>query len=336
MKILKYILLLLLILVIGSAIYIATLESKYDIKRTRIIKAPAEVIFNNINDFKNWEHWGPWMEMDSTIVASYPEVTSGVGASYTWTGKDGLGSMKTVSLIPNKEIIQQIDFGTGSTPEVYWDITRTDTGNAVTWGMRGKSSFGEKIYWLTQGGIEKNMVPMHDRGLELLEQHLIKEMDKHSFTIVGEIDYGGGFYLYQTTSCKIDVVDKKMGEMFPAVIKYMEDNSIEASGKPFLLTHNWDEANNTTMFSTCVPVKERVITTDDVLTGFLKPQKTFKTIYKGSYSYSYKAWEAAYKDLVKQGFTELEGGEPFEVYTVRPGDDPNPAKWITEIYIPIK
>lgn len=335
MKILKYILLLLLILVIGSAIYIATLESNYNIKRTRIIKAPAEVIFNNINDFKNWEHWGPWMEMDSTIVASYPEVTTGVGASYTWTGKDGLGSMKTISLIPNKEIIQQIDFGTGNSPEVYWDITRTETGNAVTWGMRGKSSFGEKIYWLTQGGIEKNMIPMYDRGLELLEQHLIKEMDKHSFKIVGEIDYGGGFYLYQATSCKIDVVDKKMGEMFPAVIKYMEDNSIEASGKPFLLTHNWDEVNNTTMFSTCVPVKERVITTDDVLTGFLNPQKTFKTIYKGSYTYSYKAWEAAYKDLIKQGFTELEGGEPFEVYTVRPVDDPNPANWVTEIYIPI-
>jgi effector-binding domain-containing protein/uncharacterized protein YndB with AHSA1/START domain len=336
MKILKYIFLLLLILVIGSAIYIATLESKYDIKRTRTIKAPAEVIFNNINDFKNWEHWSPWIELDSTIVASFPEVTSGLGASYTWTGKDGPGSMKTISLIPNKEIIQQIDFGTGNTPEIYWDITRTETGNVVTWGMKGKSSFGEKIYWLTQGGIEKNIIPMYDRGLELLEQHLIKEMDKHSFDIIGEIDYGGGFYLYQTTSCKINAVDKKMGEMFPAVIKYMEDNSIEASGKPFLLTHNWDEVNNTTMFSTCVPVKERIITTDDVLTGFLKPQKTFKTIYKGSYTYSYEAWEAAYKTLIEQGFTELEGGEPFEVYTIRPGDDPNPANWITEIYIPIK
>lgn len=335
MKILKYILFLLLIVVIGLSIYIATLDANYDIKRTRIIKAPAEVIFNNINDFKNWEHWGPWKEMDSTIVASYPEVTSGVGASYNWTGKDGSGSMQTISLIPNKEIIQQINFGTRSASEVYWDIANTEGGNAVTWGMRGKSSFEEKIYWLTKGGIEKDMAPMYERGLELLEQEIIKEMDKHSFEIIGEIDYGGGFYLYQTTSCKIDAVHKKMDEMFPAVIKYMENNAIEASGKPFLLTHNWDEVNKTTMFSTCVPVKERIITTDDVLTGFLNPQKTFKTIYKGSYKYSYQAWEAAYKSLSEQGFTELEGSEPFEVYTVRPTDNPNPANWITEIYIPI-
>tara|TARA_R110001583_G_scaffold8413_7_gene40223 strand:- start:7970 stop:8998 length:1029 start_codon:yes stop_codon:yes gene_type:complete len=335
MKILKYLFFLLLVLVIGFAIYIATLESKYDIKQTRIIKAPAEVIFNNINDFKNWQHWNPWFELDSTIVASYPDDTSGVGASYTWTGKDGSGTMRTISLIPNKEIIQQIDFGAGSTPEVYWDITTTETGNAVTWGMRGNRSFGEKIYWLTQGGIEKNMIPMYHRGLELLEQHLIKEMDKHSFEIIGEIDFGGGYYLYQTTSCKIDLIDEKKEEMFSNVFKFMKDNAIEASGKPFLLTHNWDEVNKTTMFSACVPVKERIITTGNVLTGFLNPQKTFKTIYKGSYKYSYEAWESAYKKLAEQGFKELEGGEPFEVYTIRPTDDPNPANWITEIYIPI-
>ena len=76
------------------------------------------------------------------------------------------------TLVPNKEIIQQIDFGTGTTPEVYWEINSTDNGNEVTWGMRGESSFSEKAYWLTQGGIEKNMLPMYKRGLELLEQHI--------------------------------------------------------------------------------------------------------------------------------------------------------------------
>jgi len=335
MKFFKYLLFFLLILIIGTAIYIATLPGNYDVKSSKIMKVHASLIFENINDFKNWQHWGPWYEIDSTIVASYPEVTSGVGASYSWTGKEGTGSIKTISLVPNKELIQQIDFGTGTTPEVYWDITETETGNKVTWGMRGESSFSEKAYWLTQGGIEKNMKPMYNRGLELLEQHLLSEMDKHSFKIIGEVDYGGGFYLYQSISCKIDDVDKHMSEMFKNVINYMDENAIEPSGKPFLLTHNWDSANNTTMFSTGVPVKERIITTDDVLTGFLEPQKTFKTIFYGSYQFSHEAWDAAYKELTEQGFTALETSEPFEVYSVRPTDNPNPAKWVTEIYIPI-
>ena len=335
MRSLKYIILLLLTLTIGGSIYIATLKSDFNVKQTKIIKAPAEVIFNTINEYKTWEKWGPWNELDSTIVASYPKTTSGVGASYTWTGNEGPGTIKTISLIPNKEIIQQIDFGSGSTPDVYWELNPTEYGTEVTWGMKGKSSFSEKIYWLYKGGIEKNMTPMYTRGLELLDMYIQKEMDKHSFEFKGEVDYGGGFYLYQTTSCKSDMVSEKMSKMFKAVTNYMLENKLEASGKPFTLTHKWDETNNTTMFSACIPVNERIITTGDVLTGFLEPQKTFKTIFKGNYKFSYKAWEGAYKSLKEQGFIETEGGEPFEVYKIKPTDNANPAEWITEIYIPI-
>jgi len=336
MKALKYIFFLLLILIIGLSIYIATLDGNYDIKRSKIIKAPIEVVFNTVNDFKKWENWGPWYEIDSTIVASYPNKTSGVGASYTWTGKDGTGTMKTISLIPNKEIIQQIDFGTGNVSEVYWRFSEIDNHTEVIWGMKGISNFGEKLFWLTQGGIEKNMASMYHRGLELLENYLIKEMDKHSFTTVGEVDFGGGYYLYLTTSSKIETIDAKTKEMFPKILEFINQNSIKASGQPFLLTHQWDEINKTTIFSTCIPIKERVITTGDVLTGFLPPQKTFKTILKGDYKYLYQAWENAYKTLVEKGYTAIEKGEPFEVYTVGPNEEPNPANWVTEIYIPIQ
>ncbi|WP_298368434.1 GyrI-like domain-containing protein [uncultured Lutibacter sp.] len=336
MKALKYILLLVLILIIGCSIYIATLNGEYDIQSKKTIKAPSEVIFNNINDFKNWKDWGPWYEMDSTIVASYPEITSGEGASYSWTGKDGAGSMKTLSLIPNKELIQEIQFSQGSPSEVYWDITRTDYGNEVTWGMKGKSTFGEKIYWLTQGGIEKNLKPMFDRGLELLDAHLLKEMDKHSFDFKGAVDHGGGYYLYQTTSCKIEQSDKKMQEMLTAVIGYVKENEIQSYGKPFLITHKWDEVNKTTMFSVCYPINERLETTGDILTGYLKPQKTFKTVFKGNYKYSELAWNSAFQELAKQGFKFIDTSEPFEVYLVSPRETENPAHWVTEIYLPIE
>lgn len=336
MKYLKYLGFLLLAVVIILSIYVAVSEGNYDIKRSRVIKAPVEVVFENVNDFKNWENWSPWFEMDPTIVTSYPDTTSGVGASYSWKGKDGSGSMKTISAIPNKEIIQQVDFNSDSKPQVYWNFTKVDLGTEVTWGMRGKNSFGEKFYWLFKGGIEKNTIPIYDRGLELLEKHILKELEKHSFETKGAVDYGGGFYLYQTVSCKIQDIENKMNEMFPVIEAYMAKNKIVASGKPFTLNHKWDEVNNTAMFSACIPVKERVITTGDVLTGYLKPQKTFKTIFKGDYKFANDAWEAAYNGLAAQGFSEIVGAEPFEIYTVGPRETANPAKWLTEIYIPIK
>jgi len=336
MKLLKYLFFLFLILIIGGSLYIATINGNYDVKQTKLIKVPIEVVFNEINDYKNWEYWGPWYEEDSTIVAVYPEKTSGVGSSYTWTGKDGKGAMKTISIIPNKEIIQQIDFGTGSTPKVYWNFKKENDGTEVTWGMKGKNSFMEKAYWLTQGGIEKNMMPFYNRGLALLDSYLTKEIDKHSIVSKGVVDYGGGYYLYETTSCKITEIDKKMGEMFPEIKKYMTKNNIQPAGKPFSITHKWDDENKTTMFSTCVPVSERIITTEDVLTGFLKPQKTFKTILTGNYKYEVEAWETAFKNLYAQNLKEIPNAEPFEVYLVSPHETPNPSKWVTEIYIPVQ
>lgn len=335
MKAVKYFFFLLLAAIIAIAIYGAVLESDYDTSRSRIIKAPAEVVFDNVNDFKTWENWSPWLEEDPTMVTSTPDTASGVGASYNWKGKDGIGSLKTISITPNAEIIQQINFGKGHIAEVYWNFTEVDQGTEVTWGMRGKKSFGEKFYWLFKGGVGKNLIPMYDRGLELLAQHVLKELEKHSIETKGVVDYGGGYYLYQTTSCKIKEIEQKMDEMFSLITEYMEANNIEASGKPFTLNHKWDEENNTAMFSACIPVKERVITTGDVLTGYLGPQKTFKTFFKGDYKFSNEAWETAYNELAAQGYAEIEGGEPIEVYSVGPKETSNPAKWVTEIYIPI-
>jgi effector-binding domain-containing protein len=336
MKVIKYLFFLLLIAVIGLSIYIATVDGNYDLKQSRIIKAPVEVVYNDVNDFKSWQHWGPWYEMDSTIVASYPEVTIGEGASYTWTGKDGDGTMKTISIIPNKEIIQQIDFGTGTTPEVYWNFSEVEDGTEVTWGMRGENSFMEKGFWLFNGGIEENMLPMYDRGLELLDQHITKKLDEHTFEVKGIIDYGGGFYLYKTASCNVNDIDKNSERMFGDLMAYITENNILPSGKPFSLTHKWDEENNTTMFSACVPVRERINTNGDVLTGHMKTQKTFKTILRGDYKFLYDSWMNSFKAIEEQGLIPINNGEPFEVYIVGPHDTPNPLKWVTEIYIPIE
>ena len=336
MKAFKYIFFLLLILIIGTSIYIATLKGDYDVKANLKMKVPAEMIFNNINDYKNWATWGPWHELDETIVASYPENTSGIGSSYTWTSKEGMGSIETISLEKNKELIQQIDFGTGSTPEIYWELNQVGDSTEVVWGMRGEKTFSEKAYWLVKGGIDKNLQPMYQRGLVLLEQEMLKEMDVHSTEFKGIVDHGGGYYLYQTVSCKNEKAEEEMQKMYPQIFEYMAKNNIEASGKIFTLNHQVDLENNTVMFSACVPIKERIITEGNILTGYLKPQKTFKTIFKGNYKFLATVWPTIYKQIADKELTPVLKGYSFEVYTINPNDTQNPAEWLTEIYVPLK
>ena len=90
------------------------------------------------------------------------------------------------------------------------------------------------------------------------------------------------------------------------------------------------------MLSVCYPITERIETAKDILIGYLKPQKTFKTIFRGNYKYSELAWNSAFQELSNQGFKFIETSEPFEVYLVSPKDTENPAHWVTEIYLPIE
>jgi len=343
MKVLKYVILLLLLIVVAGSIYIATLENTYDVKRTRIIKAPIEVVYNNVNDFKNWQSWSPWLGKDSLTVLTYGEITSGEGASQRWESKVeevGVGTINTISVTMNEAIHQKIEFKKPweSTSDIYWNFKSVDNGTEVTWGMKGELGFVSRAFMAFNGGMDKQVGPDYEKGLSMLDSVLQVNMQKYSVTVNGETTHGGGFYLYNTTSCKMDEMPTKMQEMMPKVGAYAQKNKIKMAGAPFVLYHLFDEENNAVMFSCAVPVAERVITESGsgILTGFLKPFKAIKTTLKGNYKNLKETWEIAYKYLGENGLEQVQGAPALEVYTTDPMQTPNPADWITEIYVPVK
>ncbi|AOW20518.1 SRPBCC family protein [Urechidicola croceus] len=337
MKFLKYFLLLFSAIIIFGSIYIAVKDGSYEIKQSRFINAPASVLFENVNDFKNWPEWNPWMEVDPTIKPIFPSKTVGVNGAYSWTSKNGDGSMKTISTNLNKEIIQELTYGTGNPSIINWVFNSSKDSTEVVWSMKGESSFGEKLYWLTQGGIEKNVAPMLSRGLELLDTVITKDIKKYSITINGETEHGGGFYLYNTSSSSIQIMNTKMGDMFTALYKYAEKNSINIAGAPFALYHKFDMENNSVIFSCAIPTSSKVISTDgNILTGQLIPFKSYKVTLNGDYSNLQEAWTKGMEELQNKGFTYDQSQVGLESYITDPEKTPNPKNLITEIFIPIK
>ena len=78
MKLLKYLFFLLLIVLIGGAVYFGTKDGSFDVSETKTINAPVSMLYANVNDFKNWQEWGPWMEEDPEYENNYAEKTEGV------------------------------------------------------------------------------------------------------------------------------------------------------------------------------------------------------------------------------------------------------------------
>ncbi len=343
MKALKYIVLLILILTIGAAIYVGTLNNTYEVSRTKIMHAPIEVVYDNVNDFKNWPTWSPWLEKDTLAELSYSDITFGKDASYSWKSNDkevGEGSMTTIESVSFRSILQKITFlkPWESESEVSWSFKPVSEGTEVTWSMKGEMSFGEKAYMAFNGGMDKMVGPDYEKGLDNLDAVLQTNMKKFSVNVNGLTTHGGGYYIYRTGSCKIDEYPSKKNELMPQIDMYVDQNKISTAGPAFSLYHKVDVENNAVIFSCAIPVSEKVITNaaSGLQTGFLKPFEAVKVTLYGNYSNIEKAWTEGVKFIKENGLEEIHSMPALEAYTTNPVLIPNPADWVTEIYIPVK
>lgn len=341
MKILKYLFFLILIAIIAGAIYIATKDGSYQIEETTIVPAPPSVVFEEVNNYQNWENWDPWN--DEERVLNFSDTLSGQGAEFSWTtDNSGEGNFKTTGTIPNSSIEQDLildsEFGE-SESEVYWSFEGVEGGTQVAWGMQGEMSFKEKLAsTFNDGSFSDYMKPKLAEGLEDLKEEIRTKMDVYTINVDGATTHGGGFYMYTTTASKINQIQEKRKQMYTEVINYMDQNNITALGNPFVLYNQWDEGNNSAIYSVGVFTPSLVITPSesDVLNGMMPVQQVIKTTLNGDYKYLRGAWDRANSYIAENNLQVAESGQSFEVYKIGPDETPNPAEWVTEIFIPVE
>lgn len=340
MKAFKYIFFLILIAIIGCAIYIAVQPNTFEFERSRVIDAPTPVIFNLVNDYEEWPRFSPWNEQDTEAKLSYDDKTIGEGAGYSWDGEVlGIVNMKTEQVFENKSIEQQINFVEPfeSSSNINWTFKPTENGTKVTWAMEGKQDFMTKMYVAISGSIEKKTGPDFERGLFKLDSIANADMRKYTINVEGVTQHSGGFYLYASASAKLDNYTSKMQEVLPRVAGFAKANNITMAGKPFVIFHKLDEENNAVIFSCCIPTTSQVVSSEaDILTGQLQPFKAVKTVLKGDYINLQEARNKT-KDYINANNLELsETGTTLESYVNNPISSPNPADWFTEIYFEVK
>ncbi|SDH75760.1 SRPBCC family protein [Winogradskyella thalassocola] len=339
MKAIKYVLLLLLILVIGVSIYIAVQPNSFEVTRTKTLKAPPSVVYDNVSDFKNWESWSSWIEEKPETKVTLGDTTKGVGSFYTWEDEDGIGTMTTLNTKINASITQEMQFGEFPKSDVQWKFKPNDDGSTdVTWTISGKNlPFGFKMVSAFMGGMEKQIGPHFERGLTLLDSVIQNEMKVYNINVEGITQHSGGYYLYNTASCKFSDFEKNMTAMLPKVGAYAITHNVTMAGPAFILYHKWDEENDTVMFSTCVPTNSRIITDEaEILTGKLESFTAVRTVLKGNYSNLKEAWDTTMNYIADNNLEMIEGGPMLETYLTDPMSEQNPAKWITEIYVAVK
>src|SRR5882757_5558513 len=130
-------------------IAVATRPADFRVERSATIAAPAQALFEQVNDHHKFNAWNPFMKVDPNVKNTYIVPDSGIGAVCRWDGnKDiGAGSATITESKPGELVRMRMDWIRPMAGVATVDFTFKPDGDktVVTWSMAGKNGFMGKL-----------------------------------------------------------------------------------------------------------------------------------------------------------------------------------------------
>lgn len=337
MKILKYILIAVLVIAALFLIASAFMPAKMSTKRTIVINAPAPSVFEEVNEYKNWDKWSPWYALEPTMEQTYSEPSAGQGAWTRWKGKEmGEGKQTIVESRPNEYIKTLLEFDDMDSKN-YSDFTFRDSAGAtiVEWGFDGAEMpfYMRCMNLMMKGMLDKEF----DNGLANLKklcESKSAEAPKVSYE-VHETDMTDRVYIAKRDSLTFDKISEFYSTNLPAIFEAVGKAKLEPAGAPSGLFFSWDEANKSALMAAAIPVKGDAKTTVKGFETIVVPAgKNLHIAYMGSYEKSADAHYAMDAYIKEKNMEQLM--PVIEEYVTDPMHEPDTNKWLTNIYYPVK
>ena len=142
---------------------------KYTVTRSIEIDSDIEIVWEQVADFKNWENWSPWFEVDPSAEYTYTGTMSEVGAKSNWNGDDnlsGTGSMEITSIERLKSFDYILKFKTPFEMQSKGGMVLNEKNGktTVTWVDKGDFNFMIRPFMLFMD-LDEQLGPQFERGL---------------------------------------------------------------------------------------------------------------------------------------------------------------------------
>ncbi len=337
MKILKYLFLLILLLSVGSSVFIATQKSNFTIVKSIVIKTRKTAVYNYLIDNRSYKDWFVFDKNNSSIDLEYSKNSSGAGSYFSWSGRDGVGKTTIFLIKENDSIVQKTEID-GAMSETIWKLKDTVGGTKITCITKGEMSFSNKFTSFLNGGINTVIEKKLEQSLKNLDRILDYELNTYSVTSNGVVYKNDCYYLNHTINTKLSRLNYNVKILISYLMNFSNQNKLIISGKPFIIYNSIDESKEITNISVCLPIKSRIFTSSgsDIICNKLEGYTSFKTTLNGDYSHRKTAWKKA-KDFINKTPQNLDKSIPLlEIYNKSFIDGLSPSKWQTTIYMAVK
>lgn len=142
----------------------------FEMSRSTTIEAPPERILPLLVDFRAWQQWSPWEQLDPDLQRTFSGPDRGLGSHYAWSGnkKAGQGTMEIIESTPSSVAVDLRFLKPFTATNVTrFDLTPSGSGTTVVWTMTGRRNvvmaLMGKLYF------DKAIAQDFDRGLVQLK-----------------------------------------------------------------------------------------------------------------------------------------------------------------------
>ena len=143
------------------------LPASKTVSRRAIIKANAAEIYQLIVSTEGFQRFNPYCDTDPNLKISAFGPDSGVGAGFSFNGKEGKGSQTVIAVEPNRQVQMEIDLGPMGKPLQTFSLKQHSDSTEVVWSTR--SEFGMNPVGRVFGlFLDKMLGSTYERGLKNL------------------------------------------------------------------------------------------------------------------------------------------------------------------------
>jgi effector-binding domain-containing protein len=313
------------------------LPSKTEVTRSIFIKAPSGYVFEEVNNLENhpkWSYWNNLYKDDMTVT--YGSIRAGAGAVSEWSGsKSGNGKMTVTESVPDKSVKMDLDFMEQGTAKSWYAFEPEGDGTKVTAGFEADMGMNPFMRLIAAVMMKPEMNKAFDYNLNHLKE--IAEA-KPVFTVaISEVTTQPVTYIGLSSSMSYEdqnAVSAAMAKSYSELMNVLAKARVEMTGAPFCLYPKWDEATKQMEMVCAIPVPSNAKLSAKYNVAEVAGGKAVKAVHLGSYEKLKNTHDeiARYID-----FKKLEiNGAPWEVYITDPMAEKDTAKWLTEVYYPVK
>jgi effector-binding domain-containing protein len=313
------------------------LPSTFFLERKTVVNADIAQVFKQVNDLRKWENWSPWALKDPSIYSheeNFSGPASGVGASFSWESEMdavGTGEMVITAAVKNESIANSKDVGRGDVVGT-WRFEEIASGVEVTWCLAvdfGFNPFSKFFGLFMEGQVAKD----YELGLSRLKVFSEQLPKIHGVEVKEKLLPGALWFLSIRDTVGQMEMNNVHGKNFTEIKQYMNTFEITSNSPVMVIYHFWSK--DKIDIEVGLPVNDSSVTGNSriKLNKIERTSVVFATHY-GSYERLPETYFGINEYMRKNEVVVT--GPPWESYITDPASEPNPKKWETIIYFPIK